>query len=87
MAGTIHSTIGTDRTDMAGIMVGTTHTIGVGDVDIHITITTIIITTIIHIVHRTTDLHTTTHHTTHHTRVRAAWATRDTTTTTALVRS
>ena len=84
MAGTIHSTIGTDRTDMAGIMVGTTHTIGVGDVDIHITI----ITTIIHIVHRTTGLHTTTHHTTtHHTRVRAAWATRDTTTTTALVRS
>ena len=82
MAGTIHSTIGTGRTDMAGIMVGTTHIIGVGDVDIHITITTII-TTIIHIVHRTTGLHTTTHHT----RVRAAWATRDTTTTTALVRS
>ena len=83
MAGTIHSTIGTDRTDMAGIMVGTTHIIGVGDVDIHTTITTIIITTIIHIVHRTTGLLTTTHHT----RVRAAWATRDTTTTTALVRS
>ena len=82
MVGTIHSTIGTDRTDMAGIMVGTTHTIGVGDVDIHITITTIttIITTI---AHRTTGLHTTTHHT----RARAAWATRDTTTTTALVRS
>ena len=68
---------------MAGIMVGTTHTIGVGDVDIHITITTIIITTIAHIAHRTTGLHTTTHHT----RARAAWATRDTTTTTALVRS
>lgn len=85
MAGTIHSTIGTDRTDMAGIMVGTTHTIGVGEVDIHITITTIttITTTIAHIVHRTTGLHTTTHHT----RARVAWATRDTTTTTALVRS
>lgn len=84
MAGTIHSTIGTDRTDMAGIMVGTTHTIGVGDVDIHITITTIIITTIAHIAHRMAAVIRTT---THHTRVRAAWATRDTTTTTALVRS
>ena len=86
MAGTIHSTIGTDRTDMAGIMVGTTHIIGVGATDIHTitTITTTIITTIAHIVHRMAAVIRTT---IHHTRVRAAWATRDTTTTTALVRS
>ena len=52
MAGTTHTTIGIVRIDMIGIMVGITHIIGVGAVDIHTITTTTITTTTITIITR-----------------------------------
>ena len=82
MVGTIRSTIGTDHTDMVGIIVGIIHIIGDGVVVIRTTITITTITTIIMAITITTIILITAHLTTTLLmQARVVWVTRATTTT------